>query len=140
IGQLFRRVFGTISDQITAQPHVQWKIARIPPRKSGSVAIYAALTIALNAGKRDAEIRSPTWAQADVEKQFLTVGKSKTGAGEGRTIPLNSRSLRLWSRLSEFVNHRAKWPTRSGTSSTPQIARPRSEARCAGPDIRANAA
>ena len=114
-------MFGTISDLITAQPHVQWKIARIPPRKSGSVAIYAALTIALNAGKRDAEIRSPTWAQADVEKQFLTVGKSKTGAGEGRTIPLNSRSLRLWSRLSEFVNARAKSPTPSETSSTPPV-------------------
>src|ERR1017187_7407488 len=29
VGKFFRRVFGTISDQITAQPHVQWEIARI---------------------------------------------------------------------------------------------------------------
>jgi integrase len=39
---------------------------------------------------RDAEIRTLTWAQVDFEKQFLTVGRSKTEAGEGRTIPLNS--------------------------------------------------
>ncbi len=59
-------------------------------RKSGSPAIYPALVLALNAGMRDAEIRTLTWAQVDFEKQFLTVGKSKTEAGEGRTIPLNS--------------------------------------------------
>lgn len=59
-------------------------------RKSGSPAINAALTLALNAGMRDAEIRNLTWAQVDFEKQFLTVGKAKTNAGEGRTIPLNS--------------------------------------------------
>jgi integrase len=59
-------------------------------RRSGSPAIFAALTLALNAGMRDAEIRNLTWAQVDFEKQFLTVGRSKTDAGEGRTIPLNS--------------------------------------------------
>jgi len=59
-------------------------------RKSGSPAIYPALVLALNAGMRDAEIRTLTWAQVDFEKQFLTVGRSKTEAGEGRTIPLNS--------------------------------------------------
>ncbi len=59
-------------------------------RKSGSPAISAALTLALNAGMRDAEIRDLTWSQVDFEKQFLTVGKAKTNAGEGRTIPLNS--------------------------------------------------
>lgn len=51
-------------------------------RKSGSPAIYAALTLALNAGMRDAEIRSLTWAQVDLEKRFLTVGRAKTEAGE----------------------------------------------------------
>lgn len=59
-------------------------------RKSGSPAIYPALVLALNAGMRDAEIRNLTWAQVDLAKRFLTVGKSKTAAGEGRTIPLNS--------------------------------------------------
>jgi len=62
-------------------------------RRSGSPAIYPALVLALNAGMRDAEIRTLTWAQVDFEKQFLTVGRSKTAAGEGRTIPLNSLLL-----------------------------------------------
>ena len=65
-------------------------------RKSGSPAIYAALTLALNAGMRDAEIRNLTWEQVDFGKQFLTVGKSKTDAGEGRTIPLNSVLLLVY--------------------------------------------
>ena len=74
-------------------------------RKSGSPAIYAALTLALNAGMRDAEIRTLTWAQVDFEKQFLTVGHAKTEAGEGRTIPLNSVLL------AALVDH-SKWYTR----------------------------
>ena len=55
--------------------------------------ILPALALALNAGLRDAEIRSMTWGQVDFEKQFLTVGKSKSDAGEGRTIPLNQTLL-----------------------------------------------
>jgi DNA modification methylase/integrase len=74
-------------------------------RKSGSPAIHAALTLALNAGMRDAEIRNLTWAQVDFEKQFLTVGKSKTDAGEGRTIPLNSVQL------PALLDH-SRWYTR----------------------------
>jgi integrase len=74
-------------------------------RKSGSPAIYAALTLALNAGMRDAEIRNLTWAQVDLEKKFLTVGHSKTDAGEGRTIPLNSLLL------TAILDH-ARWYTR----------------------------
>ena len=41
----------------------------------------------------------------DFEKQFLTVGKSKTEAGEGRTIPLNSILL------PALLDH-ARWYTR----------------------------
>jgi integrase len=55
--------------------------------------IKPALALAFNAGMRDAEIRNLTWGQMDFEKRFLTVGKSKTDAGEGRTIPLNSELL-----------------------------------------------
>ena len=58
--------------------------------------IYPALTLALNAGLRDAEIRNLTWDQVDLETGFLTVGRSKTTAGTGRTIPLNSV---LWNTL-----------------------------------------
>jgi integrase len=81
-------------------------------RKSGSPAIYAALTLALNAGMRDAEIRNLTWAQVDLEKRFLAVGKSKTEAGEGRTIPLNSALLPV------LLDH-ARWYTRRFGESKP---------------------
>jgi integrase len=58
--------------------------------KARSPHIYLALTLALNAGMRDSEIRSLSWEQIDFAKRFLAVGRSKTEAGEGRTIPLNS--------------------------------------------------
>jgi integrase len=64
--------------------------------------IFPALALALNTGMRDAEIRNLTWAQIDFEKRFLTVGKAKTNAGEGRTIPLNSFLL------SVLADH-ARW-------------------------------
>jgi integrase len=70
-------------------------------RQGGSPNIYPALVLALNAGMRDAEIRNLTWAQVDFEKRFLTVGKSKTEAGEGRTIPLNGAIL------SALAEHRS---------------------------------
>ena len=52
--------------------------------------IYPALVLALNAGMRDREIKNLRWCQIDLERKFLVVGDSKTDAGEGRTIPLNS--------------------------------------------------
>ena len=62
-------------------------------KQGGSPCIYPALVIALNCGMRNAEIRCLTWGQIDFEKRFLTVGKSKTAAGTGRTIPLNGTLL-----------------------------------------------
>jgi integrase len=58
--------------------------------------------LALNAGIRDAELKSLTWAQVDLVKGYLTVGKSKTEAGEGRTIPFNTA-------LSETLREYAEW-------------------------------
>jgi len=71
-------------------------------REARSPAIYPALMLALNAGMRNAEIRHVHWRQVDLKKQFLTVGKSKTEAGEGRTIPLNSALL-------EALQQHAEW-------------------------------
>jgi integrase len=72
--------------------------------------ILPALALAFNAGLRDAEIRNLTWSQIDFERRYLTVGKSKTEAGEGRTIPLNGRLLAT---LFEY----ARWYTnRFGTA------------------------
>ena len=61
--------------------------------KARSPHIYLALTLALNAGVRDAELRGLTWTQIQFAKGYLFVGHSKTEAGEGRTIPLNSSLL-----------------------------------------------
>ena len=59
-------------------------------KEAHSPHIYPALMIALNTGLRDAEMKNLTWAQIDLDKRYLAVGHSKTEAGEGRTIPLNS--------------------------------------------------
>ncbi len=67
-----------------------------------SRAIYPALMLALNTGERDAEIRGLQWERLDLAKAIVTVGASKTEAGEGRTIPLNSALL-------EALVDYAKW-------------------------------
>jgi integrase len=78
-------------------------------KEARSPAIYPALMLALNTGKRDAEMRGLQWGRLDLSKAFLTVGDSKTEAGEGRTIPLNSALL------GAMVEY-AKWYTeRFGT-------------------------
>jgi integrase len=77
--------------------------------KSRSPYIRPALQLAFNAGMRDAEICNLTWGQIDLEKRFLTVGKSKTDAGEGRTIPLN-KSL-----FAALVDHSRWYTKRFGT-------------------------
>jgi integrase len=69
---------------------------------SRSPLILPALTLALNAGMRDGEIKRTQWSQIDFTKAILTVGRSKTTAGEGRTIPLNTEILEA------LVKH-AKW-------------------------------
>ena len=69
-------------------------------RKARSPHIYLALSMALNAGMRDKEIKTLTWAQIHFDKSFLAVGRSKTEGGEGRTIPLNSALLPV---LLEYV-------------------------------------
>ena len=72
--------------------------------------IRPALELALNAGLRDAEIRNLKWVQIDFEKRFLTVGRSKTEAGEGRTIPLNA------SLMSALLDHSRWYTAKFGTA------------------------
>lgn len=62
--------------------------------------------LALNTGERDAEIRGLQWERLDLTKAILTVGDSKTEAGEGRTIPLNSALLEAMVEYSEWYTHR----------------------------------
>jgi len=67
-----------------------------------SPTIFPALMLALHAGMRDAEIRGLQWGRVDLQRAIVTVGASKTEAGEGRTIPLNADVL------AALVAH-AKW-------------------------------
>jgi integrase len=67
-----------------------------------SPAIYPALMLALNAGMRDKEIRNLQWERLELSKAYLRVGESKTEAGEGRTIPLNSALLQVLVEYSEW--------------------------------------
>ena len=83
-------------------------------RTARSPHLYPAIILSLNAGVRDAELKRLTWAQIDIEKRYLTVGRSKTEAGEGRTIPLNSAVMemledyRAWYRY-KFHDLRPEW-------------------------------
>jgi integrase len=73
----------------------QEKELLVQTKASKSPYIHTAVVIALNTGLRYTEIRLLQWKQIDFFKQMLTVGKSKTAEGTGRTVPLNSELLRL---------------------------------------------
>ncbi len=74
--------------------------------KSRSPALLPLLIVTLDTGLRAAEIRalqrrdlSLVWKNGVIESGFITVPKSKTEAGTGRTIPLSRRAsaaLTLW--------------------------------------------
>jgi integrase len=60
---------------------------------------HVACVIALNTAARKDEIRNLRWSQIDFEHRTLTIGKSKSEAGQGRTIPLNAtafQTVRGW--------------------------------------------
>ena len=70
--------------------------------KSRSPHIYMAFMLARNAGLRDTEIKTLTWAQINLTDRYLAVGRAKTEAGEGRTIPFNDELYEA------FVQHQAQ--------------------------------
>lgn len=82
--------------------------------KASSPHIEFALCLALNAGMRDSEIKRITWGQIDTGKGVITVGKSKTSAGEGRTIPITDAVSVVLERhrtryLKKFKEIRPEW-------------------------------
>jgi integrase len=79
--------------------------------------IYPAIMLALNAGIRDAELKQLTWEQINLKRGYLTVGKSKTEAGEGRTIPLNSALAETMSDYAEWYRGVSIRSSHSGMSS-----------------------
>jgi integrase len=62
--------------------------------------------IALNTGMRDSEIKRIQWFQVDFEKRILTVGKSKSEGGTGRTIPLNAPLFKTLVEYSQWYTER----------------------------------
>jgi site-specific recombinase XerD len=62
---------------------------RFDLKDTRSPMIHTVIVTALNTGMRDCEIRTLRWEQLDFLRRIVTVGKSKTNAGTGRTIPMN---------------------------------------------------
>ena len=62
--------------------------------------MYPAFMLTRNAALRDSEIKTLTWGRVNLKAKILQVGKSKSDAGEGRIIPLNSD---LFDALAEHV-------------------------------------
>jgi integrase len=98
-----------------------------------SKAVHPATMLGLHAGLRDKEIRTIRWGQLDFKKDVLVVGETKTDAGTGRRIPMNSelrQTLDTYSRwyvkrfgairpewyVFPFGKPRAKDPTRPQTT------------------------
>jgi integrase len=76
--------------------------------KSSSPHMFMAFMLARNAGMRDTEIKTLTWGQINFAGRFLAVGRAKTEAGEGRTIPFNDE-------LHEaLVQHKARYEQKFG--------------------------
>jgi integrase len=92
-------------------------------QRSKSPHIYTAVMIALNTGLRDSEIRHLEWRQIDFFKQILTVGKSKTREGTGRTIPLNSELLKA------LIEHHKWYTSKFGAPSGAHFVFPRGRGR-----------
>ena len=65
--------------------------------ESRSRSLLPIVTIALITAMRASEIRLTQWSQIDYARKTITVGKSKTAAGTGRTIPLNDRAFKILS-------------------------------------------
>jgi integrase len=76
--------------------------------RSRSPHIYMAFMLARNTALRDSEIRTLTWGQINFSGRFLTVGRAKTEAGEGRTVPFNEE---LYEAL---VQHQAQYQAMFG--------------------------
>jgi integrase len=62
-------------------------------KASRSRSLYPAVQVSLHTGLRNAELRNLRWLNVDLIEGEITVGKSKTAAGEGRKVPLSDVAL-----------------------------------------------
>jgi integrase len=73
--------------------------------KSRSRILLPFVVLALETGARYNTIRTLLWGNIDLASRCLKIGKDKTAAGTGRTVPLNQRAvevLKFWSQ--QFPN------------------------------------
>jgi integrase len=73
--------------------------------KSRSRILLPFVVLALETGARYNTIRTLLWGNVDLANRCLKIGKDKTAAGTGRTVPLNQRAfevLKFWSQ--QFPN------------------------------------
>ncbi len=75
-------------------------------RMSSSRILFPAVILGLYGGLRRDEVRSTKWSQIELQKAFLTVGKSKTAHGENRIIPLIEPAFQV------MKNWAAQFPNR----------------------------
>ena len=76
---------------------------------SRSRSLLPAVTLALSTGLRYDELRQLTWRQVDFANEAVTVGKSKTAHGSGRSVPLNQRARQVLTAWTQ------EFPTRKPT-------------------------
>ncbi len=73
-------------------------------RASRSRSLYPAVLLSIHSGLRNQELRLLTWKQVDLLERNVTVGKSKTAGGEGRTVPMSDTA---WRAMTAW---RSEWP------------------------------
>jgi integrase len=73
-------------------------------RESRSRSLYPAVLLSIHTGLRNQELRLLQWHQIDLLERNITVGKSKTAGGSGRTVPLSDTA---WRCVQEW---RGQWP------------------------------
>jgi integrase len=73
-------------------------------RMSRSRSLYPAVLLSIHSGLRNQELRLLRWRQIDLLERTVTVGKSKTAGGEGRTVPLSDTAWRC------IQDWRSQWP------------------------------
>ena len=71
---------------------------------SVSRSLYPAFIVSMHTGLRNKELRLLRWRQVNLIDGSITVGKSKTEAGEGRWVPLSETALEA------LKSWRAKFP------------------------------
>ena len=64
---------------------------------SRSRSLLPAVTLGIQTGLRNEELRFLRWRQVDLLTRAIRVGKSKTPSGEGRVVPLNKTAGRVLS-------------------------------------------